>query len=177
MVFAGDGLGDLCAPRQPPQPLPIWDDQEPAPRISLLAEVEIQKPEETWRSRRAVDSISSKETFVVEPDPIFTEGPSLTTFQTDDTVSRRSFDSWTVPTLADPQPPANRVLHEAYVQEMDSFMHGVGRNPTSLKKLIKKSRGELADGQNWFDSLGGGTERTSVTKRFLSSIRFFGTNW
>ena len=118
----------------------------------------------------------SQEAFVVEPDPIFHEAPCSTMMETLETVSRRSFDSWSVPTLSDPQPPSNRVLHEAYTQQVTSFMKGVCKNPANLKKLISKSRGELPETKAGpFDSLGGGTPRTRM--RFMASIPFLRGSW
>ena len=118
----------------------------------------------------------SQETFVVEPDPIFHEAPCSTMMETLETVSRHSFDSWSVPTLSDPQPPSNRVLHEAYMQQVTSFMKGVCKNPANLKKLISKSRGELPETKAGpFDSLGGGTPRTRM--RFMASIPFLRGSW
>jgi len=173
--MVGDGIGFLCSPLQPPQPKPIWafdSSAESLPKLpkvvvtSVLADVGAQKPEET---------------FEVEPVPLFHENSCLRTFEssmdTIDTVSRHSFDSWTVPKMSDPEPPSNRVLHEAHRQEIDSFMQGVERNPTSLKKLIQKSRGDLTEGsKNWFDSLGGGSS-CDGRMRFMTSMSFLKGSW
>ena len=112
----------------------------------------------------------------MEPVPLFHEDSCLRTLDTIDTVSRHSFHSWTVPKMSDPEPPSNRVLHEAHRQEIDSFLQGVERNPTSLKKLIQKSRGDLTEGsKNWFDSLGGGISDSRMP--FMASMSFLKGSW
>mmetsp|Transcript_29385 Transcript_29385/g.63707 ORF Transcript_29385/g.63707 Transcript_29385/m.63707 type:complete len:171 (+) Transcript_29385:28-540(+) len=169
MVFAGDGIGSLSSPCQPPQPKPLWACDS----VEQLAE----RPELRWTSvLEEIGTRKPEEAFVVEPDPIFHEAPCSTMMETLETVSRRSFDSWSVPTLSDPQPPSNRVLHEAYTQQVTSFMKGVCKNPANLKKLISKSRGELPETKAGpFDSLGGGTPRTRM--RFMASIPFLRGSW